>query len=236
MAGGYRAPAEGLEVFRSMIDDIRRRLAELERPTGTSITGLVAQVQAALANLAAQVEAQITAQSYTRSQIDAKVAAPGDITPSAVTASGIGRFNAGLKSTDVHSRSLAYGGAYTETYAHADGTLGTVASSQRFKQDVAPAEFDVAALERAEVVRFRYREAVDNIGDDAPVILGGIAEQFAACGLGDAVTLDEYGEPFSIESRALVFALLSGYQAQAKRLAEVEHQLASLSSALASLR
>lgn len=228
MPNPYSPPGDGLAVLRTIIDDIRSRLAELERPTGTSLTSLVAQVQAALANLAAQVSAEISAQSYTRTQIDSKVASPGDIAPGAVTASGIGRFNAGLKSTDVHSRSVTYGGAYTATWTHVDGTMGTAPSSRRFKRDIVPAKVDVEALERAEVVNYRYRDAVDNLGDEAEVLLGGIAEQFVDAGLGHAVLRDADGLPFTIEDRPLVYTLLAGYQAQANRIRTLEERLSSL--------
>ncbi|KRC60630.1 hypothetical protein ASE14_06465 [Agromyces sp. Root81] len=131
-------------------------------------------------------------------------------------------FPGGIKSTDVHSRSVTYGGAYSATWTHVDGTMGTAPSSERFKQDIVPVKLDVSALERAEVVTFRYRDAVANVGDDAEVRLGGIAEQFVDAGLGFAVTYGEDGLPFSIEDRPLVYALLAGYQALARRVTELE--------------
>jgi hypothetical protein len=220
---GYRTPSgDGLGPLIDELRDIRRRLSELEIPTGTSMNSLVAQVQAALANIEATVIAAIEANSYTKTQIDAKVASPGAIAPTTVTATGVGTFNAGLKSTDVYSHSVTYGGPYTATWTHQDGTMGTAPSSERFKQDIEPAVLDLTSLERAQVVHFKYRDAVANLGEDAEVRLGGIAEQFVAAGLDYAVTFDEDGLPFTIEDRPIVYALLAAYQSLAARVARLE--------------
>jgi len=150
----------------------------------------------------------------------------------AVSASGqvsgnTGVFNGGLKSTDVHTHLLTYGGAYTATWCHADGTLGTVPSSMRFKRDFTAHGLDLSALDRAEVLAFRYIDAVENLGDEAEYVLGGIAEQFVDAGLGHTVVRDEEGEPFSIEDRPLLYTLLAGYQQLVRRVAELEAQIAA---------
>lgn len=230
MSGGYRPPdGDGLGPLLATIRDLRRRLDELEAPTGTSMGSLVAQVQAALADLSTQVASEISAQSYTKTEIDAKIASPGNISPGTVTASGAvassstvsgttGTFNSGLKSTDVYSHDLTYGGGYTATWCHSDGTLGTVPSSRRFKQDIGPNGLDLTALDRAEVVAFRYKAAVENLGDAAEWVVGGIAEQFVDAGLEHTVMLDDEGLPYSIEDRPLLYTLLAGYQDLARRL------------------
>jgi len=123
-----------------------------------------------------------------------------------------GVFNGGLASTDVHSHNLTYGGAYTATWCHADGTIGTVPSSRRFKQDFRAHGLDLSALDRAEVVAFRYKAAVENLGGDAEWVIGGIAEQFVDAGLEHTVVRDAEGLPFSIEDRPLLYTLLAAYQ------------------------
>jgi hypothetical protein len=223
MSSYTRGQGDGLDSLIQEIGELWRRIKALENPTGTQLTSLVAQVKAKLAELDATVSVLVAtyvdAYTYTATEIDAKVASPGNIAPGTVTASGVGTFNAGLKSTDVHGHNLTYGGAYTATWCHVDGTLGTVPSSRRFKRDFTEHGLDLSALDRAEVVRFRYKDAVTNLGDKAEWVLGGIAEQFVDAGLGHAVVRDEEGEPFSIEDRPLIYTLLAGYQDLARRIA-----------------
>ncbi|KJL37040.1 hypothetical protein RR49_01152 [Microbacterium ginsengisoli] len=89
MGSGYSTPAQGeLGALIRELQSIQRRLDELETPTGTSVNSLVAQVQQAIANITATVTAAIDLNSYTKAEIDAKVASPGAITPTTVTASG----------------------------------------------------------------------------------------------------------------------------------------------------
>lgn len=231
MSGGYgRGRGDGFDGLLERLRSVERRLRELEIPTGTQTASLVAQVQAKLAELTATVNdlvADAMVNFYTKAEADAKIASPGAVTPTTVAASGAvsggtGTFNGGLKSADVYSRSVTYGGPYTATWTNQDGTMGTAPSSERFKQDVTPAELDLTALERAEVVEYRYRDAVANLGDNAETHLGGIAEQFVAAGLGHTVTIDEDGQPFTIEDRPLLYTLLAYVQQLSARVRELE--------------
>ncbi|MDJ0323160.1 hypothetical protein QMG61_05205 [Cryobacterium sp. PH31-AA6] len=137
MAGGF--PAGGSEVQKLLrnFTDIFRRLRELETPTGTQTGSLVAQVQAALVNINATVTAAITALSYTRAEIDSKVASPGPIAPTTVTASdtitagGVLTADAGMSSLDVRNRLLS--SSYVSVYADSSGRLGYVPSSLNVK-------------------------------------------------------------------------------------------------------
>jgi hypothetical protein len=93
MAGGFTAPdSDGYYAITRELQGLQRRLAELEAPTGTSINSLVQQVQQAIANIVTTVNAAIEENSYTKSQIDSRIAdkveSPGDIAPVNVTATG----------------------------------------------------------------------------------------------------------------------------------------------------
>src|SRR3546814_843651 len=92
MSGYPRGQGDGLDALVVDIRDIRRRLRELEIPTGTQVASLVAQVQAKLAELdatvAALVAAEVDAITYTSGEIDALVASPGNISPNDVTVGG----------------------------------------------------------------------------------------------------------------------------------------------------
>jgi len=199
MSGGYRAPAgDGLGPLLKLFEEFKRRLSELEAPTGTSMGSLYAQVQAKFAELTALI------------------ASPGDIAPDDVTGSGDLRF------PSVYSTILSTD--YRAVWVTGvDGQLGHVPSAARFKQDIIDADMDATALlMAAEVVWFRYRAAVEG-NVDAPAVLGGIADQFAAAGLGHMVTVDEEGEPFSIEDRPLLYTLLKSHQELVARVEALEN-------------
>jgi len=220
MSGSYRTPpGEGLGPLLETIKEVKRRLSELETPTGTSMGSLYAQVQAKLAELEATVNdlvADALVNFYTKTETNALVASPGNISPGNVTGSGA------LKFPSVYSTILS--SDYRAVWVTGvDGQLGHVPSAARFKQDIAGADMDATALlMAAEIVWFRYKAAVeDNV--DAPAVLGGIADQFAAAGLGHMVTVDEEGEPFSIEDRPLLYTLLKSHQELVARVEALEN-------------
>jgi hypothetical protein len=236
MPAYQRGTSDDMDRFTYKLQRLEERVRITEGFSGTQLAGTTNWVRTKLAELRATVTDLVNtalANFYTKAEIDSKVAAPGGIAPDDVVAAGdvsaggsvsgtTGTFNGGLKSTDVYSRSVTYGGTYTATWTHQDGTMGTAPSSERFKQDITPAQLDLTALERAEVVEYRYRDAVHNRGDEAEVRLGGIAEQFVAAGLRHVVTFDEHGQPFTIEDRPLLYTLLAGYQRLAERIREIE--------------
>lgn len=157
----------------------------------------------------------------------AHVVGTADVTAPAIAASGqvsgaTGVFNGGLKSTDVHSRLLTYGGAYTATYCHVDGTLGHVPSSRRFKRDEQPAELDPAAVLALQMVSFRYTAAVEELGDDADTEIGLIAEDVHALGLTWLVNYDADGAPLGIRYERLALALLPLVQTLAADVAALK--------------
>ncbi|MDJ0325520.1 hypothetical protein QMG61_17310, partial [Cryobacterium sp. PH31-AA6] len=200
-------------------------------PTGTQTSSLVRQVQSALANINATVTAAITALSYTRAEIDSKVASPGAITPTTVTASGAvsgltGTFNSGITSLSVHDNLVTAG--YVSVYVDSSGNFGYQPSASRFKQDVTPATIDPASFYAAEIVRFRYKQSVQAMGQAANIEIGGIAEQFVACGLGEYVTRDDDGTLTGIAYERLSIGLLGVVQSQNARLAAVEKYIAAL--------
>lgn len=125
MAGGYVAPSGGqLDVLADALKKLSDRLYELEAPTGTSMNSLVAQVQQAIADITTTVTAAITANSYTKTQIDTKdadrVAKAGD------TMSG---------DLFIPGMTPAVSG-YTVMYQDATGRLCKGASSERFKKHI----------------------------------------------------------------------------------------------------
>lgn len=231
----YPTPnGDGLEPFVRRIRDIETQLRDLQRPSGTNIGSLVGQVQtlvaevkATLADIDSTVAASITELSYTRAAIDSKVASPGNITPGNVSASGsvsaTGDVTVGgaLRAPQVPVTILT--SAYFATYATTvDGKLGHVPSSARFKQDIRPTTFDPAIILDAEIVDFRYKAEVERLDEGAPFIIGGIAEQFDAAGLGAFVNYDAEGNPFGIAYERLAVGIIPLLQQMHARLIQLE--------------
>jgi hypothetical protein len=218
MAGGYgQGSSDPLEQFADQIRQIWSALRDLQRPTGTSIASLVAQVQAALANINATVTAAIQANSYTRPQIDALVANP----PGAVNVGGVLTANPGVVSTDVRSRVLTTG--YAVQYVDGSGRMGTVPSALRFKQDVEPHAIDPQAIEAVQIVTFRYKAAVAELGDDAPWMVGVIADQVDTIpDLKPFVQHDDAGEISGVDYGQLVVPVIATVQSLMKRVADLE--------------
>ncbi|MFP7833141.1 tail fiber domain-containing protein [Marisediminicola sp. LYQ134] len=78
---GSRTPeGDGLAKLLKLVADHGRRLSTLESPTGTSVRSLVDQVKNALANITTTVIAAISELSYTKAEINARIAStPGSV-------------------------------------------------------------------------------------------------------------------------------------------------------------
>lgn len=134
----------------------------------------------------------------------------------------------GLYSGAVYHRSVTYGN-YRAVWVNVDGTLGQTASSRTVKQDITPADIPADAILGAEVVNFRYIDAVEALGEDAPIEIGVIAEQLLEVpGLEKFVYHDEDGKPAGVHYERLAVAVIPQLQAQAARLDELEARLAKL--------
>jgi hypothetical protein len=183
MGNGYGPPpGDQYEILAEALRGLARRLSELEIPTGTSVNSLVNQVQLAIANIDTTVNASIAANSYTKSQIDTKIASPGNISPGNVTASGFGSFGGagtfggagsfggtlsatGALSTGGQFNCLdAYNFDITYTRRTAwlgnDGRLGFASSSRDKKTDIRLAEIDVDAFISLQPNSFFYRAEI----------------------------------------------------------------------------
>lgn len=218
MAGGYgQGSSDPVEQFADQMRLIWAALRDLQRPTGTSIASLVAQVQAALANINATVTAAIQANSYTKPQIDSLVANP----PGSVTVGGLLTANTGVVSTDVRSRVLTTG--YAVQYVDGGGRMGTVPSALRFKQDVEPHAIDPQAIADIQIVTFRYKAAVAEFGDEAPRMVGVIADQIdTIADLKPFVQHDDSGEISGVDYGQLVVPLIATVQSLMNRVETLE--------------
>ena len=220
MSGGYRtgsAPTE-LAFLIDRLENVDRRLDTLERPSGEQLAQTVKELAALVEGIQETLE-EWTSTRYTNAAIDAKVASPGAIAPTSVTATGIGQFDGGIISADVKARTLSVG--YDSVYIDASNRMGKSPSARRFKTDIAPAEFDADIVDKLEPVQFRLIGAVEVLGDDAPVEVGFIAEQLDDVGLGQYVTRDEDGTPHGVAYERLTVPLVAAVQALRADIAEL---------------
>ena len=193
---GSRTPDGESGALTTLLQELLRRIKELETPTGTSVRGLVDQVKAALANITTTVTAAIQTLSYTREQIDARIAStPGAVTVNGdhqvtgnevvngsatvaggITAQQLVNFPAGVKSLNVRSNILSNN--YAGQWVDGDGRMGISPSSRRFKKNIDTWVPNVALLMQLRPVLFRWNW--ETVATDRQV--GFIAEELEALG------------------------------------------------------
>jgi trimeric autotransporter adhesin len=132
----------------------------------------------------------------------------------------------------VHGVQPARGGA-VPVMIDGNGQLGTLNSSQRFKQDITPMGREVnARLLLLKPVTYRYTQAHDD--GSQPLEYGLIAEEVAGV-FPDLVVYDAGGQPLTVRYHLLASMLVDALQrehaasaAQAARLDALEKQVAGL--------
>lgn len=250
MAGGYVAPSgDGLAVWAESLRALSERLSELELPTGTSVNSLVAQVQEAIADIGTTVEAWLDANAYTSAEIDAKVASPGAIAPTTVTASGSVTSGGNVSIGGQLNCLDAYGFDITYTRRTAwwgnDGRAGYASSSRTKKTNIIPAEFDVAALLSVQDYSFFYRAEIARRtqmridGTDLDYRpkreFGLMAQDLDAAGFGAFVYHDAEGNPEGIEYSMLTVPLLATARVHDTQITELRADVTALAATVAAL-
>ena len=104
-----------------------------------------------------------------------------------------------------------------------DGSIFKVASSERYKTDITP--WTPSQNMTVPLTRWRSAIEVDEMGDDAPYVVGPTAEAVDAAGLVDFVIYDDQGRPDAIHAAELALAYAAALEA---RLAALEARLAAL--------
>ena len=100
-------------------------------------------------------------------------------------------------------------------YINANGQLGTITSSRRFKNDIQSMGRQSDALLRLRAVTFRYKDA-DEMGAH-PLQYGLIAEEVAKVAP-DLVQYDKAGKPFTVRYHLLTPMLLNELQKERKQV------------------
>lgn len=193
----------------------RRDVDDALRIDGSQFIRLYEKMQALIANLQTTVTNLVTSLTYTRAQVDARIASPGNISPGHVIASGnvsanAGSFPAGLSSVDVYNHLVTGGGAYRATWVHETGFLGYAPSSRRFKTNERPARFTVEQVLQIQGVIFQYYATPPYAQELQRDVLGAIAEDVEAAGFPWLVDYDEDGRPFGLNNEAAWVVILEG--------------------------
>lgn len=225
-----RVPGTGMEPVVNAVKDLRRQARALQRPDGTRLAELYAQVQIALANVATSVSTAFAA-----------LVASGFTSPGAIHAADLYTVNGpGFNIT---------GGRVTCWLETATGRVAMATSSRRFKQDeVDVTDVDPMAIIGVKMKYWHYITEVrkrddpdfeDYVGPDYHVALnfGPIAEDLHAAGLwmcviyerdeGGSLKLDENGDPIPFAIHDALWGYLEHLAMQwvVGRLDDHEHRL-----------
>ena len=168
--------SESFGKTRAAREGVGKDVRDLQRTDGSQYARALERLRSLISGLDAQVAAAISANSYTKAQIDSKVWPVDQI--SGVMSPGQG----GTGTANVHSTTAT--GSQLAVYVKPDGGLTVGASSERFKQFIADWGPDLAALMRLPTRSFEWR---DYPGETD---VGLIAEEAYAAGLHWLVRFD----------------------------------------------
>jgi hypothetical protein len=127
-----------------------------------------------------------------------------------------------------------YGSVATEraVYVTSDNRIGTLASSRRYKEQIAPMEKTSEAIHSLSPVSFRYKKEVDPARS---LCFGLIAEDVAEVNP-NLVTLDCEGKPETVRYEAINAMLLNEFLKEHARVQNQGNTIAELKNEIASLR
>jgi hypothetical protein len=132
---------------------------------------------------------------------------------------------------DVFNTACFIGGIRDQTasggvgvFVDANGKLGTVTSSARFKDDIKPMDKASEALLALKPVTFRYKKDIDPQGFPQ---FGLVAEDVEAVSP-DLVVQDKEGKPYSVRYEAVNAMLLNEFLKEHKKTEKLEATVASL--------
>jgi hypothetical protein len=114
----------------------------------------------------------------------------------------------------------------TSVVVNANGRLGTVASSQRFKDDIRPMDKASEAILALKPVTFHYKKEVDPEGIPQ---FGLVAEQVEKVNP-DLIARDADGKPYTVHYDAVNAMLLNEFLKEHKKVEQLEGTIASLAA------
>lgn len=178
-----KPPREGFASITDVTRKLGDRIRTLETASGTQRANLRAEVLKLFDDLEEQVQDQIDANSYTKAEINARIAAPSGN----VSVAGI------LSSTGSRSNPID---TFRTVVWREDGTdMGYSSSTRRVKQDIVDHVLPEVAFRSVRPREFRYIAQVAELGDDARTDVGFIAEELVEAGISEPVYFDAEGIP-----------------------------------------
>jgi endosialidase-like protein len=114
----------------------------------------------------------------------------------------------------------------TSVLINSDGQLGTMTSSERFKERIKPMEQASDALFALKPVTFRYKREID--AQQVPQF-GLVAEDVEKVNP-DLVVRDKEGKPYSVRYEAVNAMLLNEFLKEHKKVEQLESTIASLAA------
>lgn len=217
-----RIPADDLGVVRDLIKEILRRLDELEKPTGTQLSRIVEEVRSLVDSLDARVQEYITTYSMTRAEIIG-LAWLGVLQPG----------KGGTGTSNASGNIFTSGGPWYAVYVKTNGEMGHAPSLRALKRDIRVAFFGTAdpdpmSFLEFPVMKYRFKDDVDEHGDEAIAQYGLIAEDLEAAGLEPLLIRDEEGNLFGIAYDRIWMMHHEILRAQQARIDMLEQRIAAL--------
>lgn len=111
---------------------------------------------------------------------------------------------------------------------NSNGTLGTTASSRRYKEEIEPLAVTVEDVLAIEPVSFRYKAEALEPDSERPLEFGVIAEQVDEIGIEPLIIRDGDGRPEAFAYEKLPVLLLKVCREQQARINDLEARLAAL--------
>lgn len=208
MQSKFKFSLDGADATARQFADLKRQVQELGpsvvdsvKPMVDQITVMYGEIQSLTKNLDRRVQESIDRNSYTASEIDAKVQAWnwGVLSPDR---GGTGTVNA--------YENLFTVGPWRAAWVLHDGTVGTAQSIRAVKTNICDADefIPVDALRRVKWQVFTMRDDENQHLDDAQPMVGMIADDLDAVGLGFFCEYDDDGSLVGINYPMLGVAAL----------------------------
>nr|UVX79170.1 MAG: chaperone of endosialidase [Bacteriophage sp.] len=208
MQSKFKFSLDGADATARQFADLKRQMQELSpsvvnsvKPMVDQITVMYGEIQSLTNNLDQRVQESINRNSYTKSEIDAKAQAWnwGVLSPAR---GGTGTVNA--------YENLFTVGPWRAAWVLHDGTVGTAQSIREAKTNICDADefIPVDALRRVKWQVFTMKDDENQHLDDALPMVGMIADDLDAVGLGFFCEYDDDGTLVGINYPMLGVAAL----------------------------
>jgi hypothetical protein len=230
MQGKFKFSLDGADATARQFAELKRQVQELSpsivnsvKPIVEQITAMYQEIQTLTGNLDQRVQESIDRNSYTKSEIDAKdqVWNWGVLSPDR---GGTGTVNA--------YENLLTVGPWRAAWVLHDGTVGTAQSIRAAKTNICDADefIPVDALRRVKWQVFTMKDDENQHLDDAQPMVGMIADDLDAVGLGFFCEYDDDGNLVGINYPMLGVAALRLAQQAMDEVDRLKDEIAGVSS------